>query len=294
MRHTAFAPLLLALCLAGCREEEPAPARSRWVEVQALVKAKDYDAAYRLLDAQRVPDRPDPELLLRLAEVRRLQGEPVQAVLLLREGLAADPKSRNLIAPLAGLYMHLGDSSKALEVLDDGRAQGTWDADLALLRGQALGRLERYDEAWQSYEEARAGNVKPAVIDYNRALILGKRNRHAEAVALLESVVRAEPGWPAARRELARAILDGKPAERARVEEALDLLVGAAAELPEDWRLHESIGDAWMLLQDFDAAIAAYTDALRHGQNPKSVEDRYREAVLRQRERDGATPPAPK
>ena len=49
-------------------------------------------------------------------------------------------------------------------------------------------------------------------------------------------------------------------------------------ELKDDWRTAEAMGDGWLLAGDLDAALAAYTDALRFGQNPPSVEARYRVA----------------
>jgi tetratricopeptide (TPR) repeat protein len=124
--------------------------------------------------------------------------------------------------------------------------------------------------------------------------VLGQQKKHAQAIAALEEVVRASPDWPAGRRELGRAILDSLPQDKAEVNRALDLLIGVQPQLVDDWRLQESIGDAWLLLGDFDAAVLAYTEALRLGQNPKSVEDRYRVAVTKQRERDSAAVPPPK
>jgi tetratricopeptide (TPR) repeat protein len=68
--------------------------------------------------------------------------------------------------------------------------------------------------------------------------------------------------------------------------------------LRDDWYLYEVMGDAWMLVGDFDAALESYTEALRLGRNPKSVEDRYRVAKQQQMARakeqqEQEAPPAP-
>ncbi len=292
---------ILALCvlslfaaLPAC-DEEAVPSAARWSAVEALVRTKDYPAAYAALEKMQVPGKVDTELTLRLAEVRRLEGNEVKAVLLLRAGLEADPKAKQLIVPLGMLYLQIGEVERAREVLEKGRTEGVETAESALLLGQTYGRMDQLDRALAEFDRAATVGAKAHVVLYNKGLIWGQQGKHDEAIAAMRSVVEAAPDWPAARRELARAILDSLPKDRAAVEGALDMLIGAKTELPEDWRLHESIGDAWLLLGDYDAAVVSYTDALRFGRNPKSVEDRYRVAETKRRERESAAvPPPPK
>lgn len=297
MRPTAALCLLaLLVALPACNQggaPAPAPASSRWKAVEDLVRKKDYPAAYAALEALRVPDQPDAELTLRLAEVRRLQGEPVKAILLLRQGLEAEPKAFQLVAPIAALYLQVGDNAQARAALEKARAEGASSAELSMLLGQTYGRLDLLDLALKEFDGALALGAKPHVVLYNKALVFGQQRKHDEAIRALEEVVKAEPTWAAAQRELARAVLDSLPKDRAVVEAALDRLVGVQEKLPEDWRLQESIGDAWLLLGDYDAALQAYTEALRLGKNPKTVEDRYRVAATKKRERETAAVPPP-
>lgn len=289
MRLIHLLPALALLALAACNRAEP----PRWAEVEALVKRKDYAAAYAALEAMRVPDRPDAELILRLAEVRRLQGESVKAILILREAVAADPEAKQLVVPLASLYLEVGEIQPARETLEAARARGVSSPEFALLLGQTYGRLDELDLALREFDVALELGAKKYVVLYNKALVLGQQKKHAEAIRALEEVVEAKSDWAAARRELARAILDSLPKDRAQIDRALDLLMGAQADLPEDWRLQETMGDAWLLLGDYDASIQAYTEALRLGRNPKSVEDRYRIAVTKKRELESAAVPPP-
>lgn len=298
--NPALCLLVLCALLPACDKEKPASTKtsptatsSRWSAVEDLVRKKDFPAAYAALEAMKVEGQHDAELTLRLAEVRRLQGEPVKAILLLREGIAADPKAHQLVAPLASLYLQVGENNLAREVLENGRAAGASSAEISMLLGQTYGRLELLDQALKEFDGAQALGAKAHVVLYNKALVYGQLKKHDEAIRALEEVVRADPDWPAGRRELARAILDSLPKERAVVEHALDLLVGVQDKLPEDWRLHESIGDAWLLLGDYDAALQAYTEALRFGKNPKTVEDRYRVAATKKKERESAAVPPP-
>jgi len=245
-----LAAVLLAL-LPACGDRTPdVPARpvTRWTAVEDLVRKKDLAGAYAALDAMRVEGRPDAELSLRLAEVRRLQGEVVKAILLLRDAAAAEPGHVGVVERLAALYFQVGEYAKTREVIETARTHGANTVEMAMLLGQSLGQQKEYDAALREFEAARALGAKPAVVLYNRALVLGQMQRNAEAIAALEEVVRSEPTWPAGKRELARAILDSKPKDRADVERALDLLVAVQPELPEDWRVQESVGDGWMLL----------------------------------------------
>lgn len=291
----ALSSVVLAVLVLGCGGKEPAPtpSGSRWTEVERLVKAKDYPTAYAALESQVVPGKVDPDLVLRLAEVRRLQGDPIKGILILRAAVDAEPTQKSLYAPLASLYLQVAQTAQARELIEKARAAGYGSMELALIYGETLGRSGELEPALRAFEEALELGAKPSTVQYNRALVLGQMKRHAEAIQTLEDLVKAEPKSAAAKRELARAILESLPKDRATIERALDILVAVKDELPEDWRLHESIGDAWLLLGDYDASVAAYTDALRHGKNPKQVEERYRVAVTKQRERDSAATPPP-
>ncbi len=298
MRRTAhlLAVLLLA-CSSACNRQStaaPATGASRWTAVEDLVRKKEFAAAATALEAMRGPSADDPDVILRLAEVRRLQGEQAKAILILREALEKNPAARILYVPLASLYLQVGDAAAARLTLEKGRTLGAEPAAVAMTLGTALGRLNESEAALREFDAALAAGADANVVLYNRALVLGQLKRHGEAVAALETVVAAKPEWPAGRRELARAILDGVPRERAPVERALDLLINVSPELPEDWRVNESIGDAWLLLGDYDAALMAYTDALRLGKNPKQVEQRYVVAARKIRERDEAAAAASK
>jgi len=298
MRCTALVVVLILLaCSSACNRQTaavPVTGPARWTAVEDLVRKKDYAGAATALEAMRGPTADDPDVILRLAEVRRLQGEQAKAILILRDALEKNSAAQILYVPLATLYLQIGDPAAAKQTLEQGRTQNAQPADLALTLGTALGRLNESEAALREFDTAVAAGADANVVLYNRALVLGQLQRHDEAVAALEKVVAAKADWPAARRELARAILDGVPRERAPAERALDLLIHVAQELPEDWRVQESIGDAWLLLGDYDAALMAYTEALRLGKNPKQVEQRYVAAARKIKERDAAKEPAPK
>ena len=141
---------------------------------------------------------------------------------------------------------------------------------------------------------ARASGSEAHLIDYNLALLALHDSDRKQARELLDKVVAEKPKFAPGKRELAHLILDNaildagesKVVDKQKVDQVMNMLWDIKDELKDDWRVCESMGDGWLLLGDFDASIAAYTDALRLGQNPKSVEDRYRVAVKLKREAD--------
>jgi tetratricopeptide (TPR) repeat protein len=282
--HRALILLSLLFPAACTRSQPPAPpaAGSAFDEVVGLVRQKDYAQAAQKLEQMRAARGDDPEVIVRLAEVWRVQGEQAKAILLLRETLEKQPGAKILYVPLANLYLTVGTPKEARAVLEKGRAAGADSGDLSLALGICLGRLDESEAALAEFDRALAGGAERKLVLYNRGLVLGQLKRNPEARAAFEEVVRLDPTWAPGRRELARAILDGLPRDPKEVGRALDILVEVREKLPEDYRVDEAIGDAWLMLGDYDAALQAYTDALAKGKNPKSVEDRYRVAKLKQ------------
>jgi tetratricopeptide (TPR) repeat protein len=277
-----FAVLLFVACLA-CREA-PSPFQA----AKESIAKNDLAGAKSLLKASLADGRLDLDGELLLAELQRREGDASGAIMSLRataERHANDPRS---LVMLGRIYGESGQSAQALESLRAARGRGAPDQMLALDMGTALAQAGRIDEARSEFERARKSGMEPHVVDYNLGLLEVQKGDAAAALALFEAAHAANPEWGPARRELARALLLQAPGDTKVADRALDLLVAKLEAFKEDWRAQEAIGDAWLALGDIDAALQAYVEALRAGQNPKSVEERYRTAKLRQKERDAA------
>jgi tetratricopeptide (TPR) repeat protein len=295
LRTKLLVPLLaglLAALPAGC--DPAATAAPDWAAIEALVQSGDLAGARAQLEALRSERGDEPELVVRLAQIQRAQGQEAAAVLLLRGTVQRAPTDGQLVGALARLQFELGDAAGARDGLLAARRAGLDTGDVALLLGTCLGRLREDAAALAELDRARELGAEPEVVDYNRALLFGQAGRHAEAVLALEAALQRKPDWAPARREHARALLAARPGDRPTAESALDELVAVRELLPSDWRVMEGIGDAWMVLDDAPAALQAYEEALRLGKNPLSVEERYRVAARRLRDQRAAagTPPA--
>jgi tetratricopeptide (TPR) repeat protein len=292
----------LALCLLALacdRDGGPVNAatgaeKDRFAAVAALVKAKDTAGAIQALEAMRRTQPDDPGVALRLMELYNRQNEPAKAILRGRDALAAHPDAKELYVPLAELYLRAAQHELALPVLLEARARGVDDKEVAYRLGTVYANLDRRAEARAEYERALAAGLEERLGKYNLALLALADQDRPRAQSILEDVVAKNPGYAAAKRELAHVVLDQaiiaareeKHVEMAAVNKAMDMLWGIKDELKDDWRVCEAMGDGWLLLGDYDASLAAYTEALRLGREPKSVQDRYRVAALRKKEVD--------
>lgn len=284
MRPTLFlGGLLLCACLA-CHDS-----KTPFQLAKERVAENDMAGATSLLKDALAAGTIDLDGELLLAELQRRDGDASGAIMSLRRTSERHPNDPRSLVMLGRVYGESGQKGMALDALLKARSKGAPDSLVALDMGTALAQAERLDEARAEFERARKAGLDAHVVDYNLGLLDVQRGAAADAVRHFETAHAAKPDWAPARRELARALLLQSPEDKQVAERALDLLVDKLELFKDDWRAQEAIGDAWMIVGDIDAALQAYVEALRAGQNPKSVEDRYRVAKLRQRERDSAS-----
>ena len=158
--------------------------------------------------------------------------------------------------------------------------------------GACLGKAGDAEGARAEFERAQAAGADEKVVQMNLGLVYVQQGENAKALTAFEALSAKFPDMAGPKREIARLWLqkattdarDSGKLDSAFVNRAMDLLWTVKDELKNDWRMFEAMGDGWLLLGEFDASIDAYTNALKLGQNPKSVEDRYRVAKQQQAE----------
>lgn len=282
MRPLSAAAFLLALLpflgCGGAPADTPATPLER---AAAAVERGELETAAHELQAAFDAGDHSVAVVDALARVWLELEEIPKAVRVLRAGLEAHPGSGTLAARLGGVMLSIGQAEEARRILTEARAAGASDAEgVALLFARVHGALGEYDAAREELERARAAGEDPVDVDYLAGLLEVAQGRPAEALALLERASEGRPDDLEILRERERARLaahPGDPEAAAAVIEALDRVL---AELPEDWRAYSIVGDAYMALDDPDAALAHYLKALEYGRNPPSVEERYRRAKI--------------
>jgi tetratricopeptide (TPR) repeat protein len=304
-------PLLLAVCLFACAcSPKPAEANDPFASVKALIEARDYPAAVKQLEDMRAQNGDDPKVVVMLMEVYDRQGDPARAILRGRAMLTAHPDAKSVYIPLSRQYTVTGQYQAAKDLLLEARKAGVDEKEVAFQLGTALAFLEDIPGARAEYARAQAAGYPELEVQYNLGLLAVHDQDRAGARAIFEGIVAKNPSYLAAKRELAHVVLDQaileaqqtQKVDKDKIDLVMNTLWDLKDKLKDDWRVNESLGDGWFLLGDYDAAIVAYTDALRLGQSPKSVEKRYLAAKERQlavaasREKDRASDPksAPK
>ena len=277
MRCLSVAASILAVAVAvqSCaRPAEPQPQVS-YTAIDQLMQARDHAGAIRLLEEIRSKHGTNADLSLRLAQAYAGVGDLPKALLRCKEGLEVAPDDKRLHLALGNIHSRVSQHPQAREAFEKARALGMSDKYVALPYGTTLGQLNDLDGAEREFEKARAAGEDALVVDYNLALVKSQRKDYVQAQALLERVLAKEPTYAPAKRELARVLLAASPSDTTVVDRAMGLVWDAKEQLSDDWRLFEVMGDGWLLHGDYTAAVTAYTEALRLGKNPKSVEEKY-------------------
>lgn len=87
----------------------------------------------------------------------------------------------------------MGDTERAIEVLQEGTERAPEIFTLWDYLGSYLSDEERYDEALAAYYRAReAENAPVEAVDFNIAIIYQRQDRHERALALLDTVTPSE------------------------------------------------------------------------------------------------------
>jgi tetratricopeptide (TPR) repeat protein len=180
-----------------------------------------------------------------LAQTYSAMGRNDDAVRLLKQVLASDPRRANDALVLGDLYMRAGDYTSALDAL--GRAERAHpDARSELLMALCYQHLKKPDLANKYLEAARKRAPDNPEVQRSLAGFFREEGKYPEAIAALKSIRNPKPDVTA---ELAYTYqLDGKPDESAR------LYGKAADELPKDMSLQLSAAQAQVAAGEIERA----------------------------------------
>lgn len=190
--------------------------------------------------------------------------DPRAAIKLLDRALQRCPSSPGVIRARAARDDELGDypsmlvDAERLGALRPGWAVAHW------LRGQALQRLDRSDEAEQAYDKAVDRDPADPTNWYARSLVKTSRGRYAEALADVNKVLELAPDFPYAYAGRARAY-----AGLGQLENALADLGRAIALRPNDIEVYHERGKLYYDVGRFDAAAADMSRIIQL--NPKDA-----------------------
>ncbi len=283
---------VLALGAAGCREKPPKPvappsgdsaggATEGAAEPSA---AERLEAAKAALEARRPKEGSTAEFAMDEARLLVAAGDVSGAMRVLREAAGLHPRAYRLHMMSAELMSGLGQTAWALDELLAARAAGAPDDELAFALAVAFGRLGRTDESEREFDRAEKAGAAADALAYNRALIAKERGELAKAHELLRSAHALQPTVASYIREMARVELDLSASDPSMRVQAMEHVNRALDLNEEDWRSYELLGDIFRADGDLEAAKTSYVEAMRLGQSPPHLDDKYIDVESRLRE----------
>ncbi len=245
---------------AGRAVRDPELDRARLRAVHGALTAGDISTAGKLAEDALADGIDHPMVLNLVAGRREEQGRPEEALVLLRQALAAAPEAIGVMNAIGLCLSRLGRFEEAVPAFGEALAKEPRFAPALANRGTALRALGREAEAGADFAGARALDPDNLVALDGLAAVALRRGEVAEARVLAERVLAREPGWPGAVLTLAGAdLVAGQPGA---AETALAALLGDSRLAPVDRALALALrGDALDALGRFAEAFAAWSEA---------------------------------
>ncbi len=135
-------------------------------------------------------------------------GVPPQAAAIIAEldaKIAANPSDVVALNELTGVYLQLGDATKAMEANRKVIGIDEKNLDARTSRGVLAATVQMFDKALAEFDSVLAEDPKHGRANAYRGLILLELDRAPEAVTSLEAALQAEPGNMNLMRALGRA-----------------------------------------------------------------------------------------
>jgi len=194
-----------------------------------------------------------------------------EAEQLLKNKVAANPGEVLFRLQLARHYL---DGQKETEmsgalkqVLDD--SKDFPDGRLAV--GDFYSQNKRLDDALRVFQAGAArGGKQKAAYQIRSANVLVTMGKSAQAMPVLQDILKSDPGNTAARSLRAAIHLDSRMSEDTQA--AFTELTQLAAEQPKDPLIHYNLGRAWLAKGNTQAALAEFQQGLKL--NPQMLEAR--------------------
>src|SRR5215813_6542356 len=195
-----------------------------------------------------------------LGEAQTLSGKYEEALASFNEALKREPKNAIAISRRAEVYLARNDLKAAIEDL---RASVEIEPSISsrLRLGFALIAAKQYDEAVSLYRRILQDDPSNNEARTAVAAVMIESGKGAEAVAQLESLIKAGPNRADLRAQLAELYLPTQP------EKALEQYLAAAKLEPSQPQHQIGVAAALVKLRRFQEAVSASRQAL--AQNPK-------------------------
>jgi tetratricopeptide (TPR) repeat protein len=243
--------------LEGAAAQKPQEFRPRYYLAESQLQSGDYAKAEESYKLAIGLDGKSAGAQLGMAESLVQQGRLSDADPYFRQAAKLDPKYRNYLLELAGLYEKASQNREAIEIYrefpDNAAAQTRM--------GELLLESKQFEDAVPRLEEAYGKDPSPA----NRSALAAAyvfTRKPDKALPLLEQSVAAEPGNYDLRMMYARALRDKR-----QFQPAASQFYAAAKLKPSEAKPWTELGGMLYMAGDLPQALAAFEQAAKNGEN---------------------------
>jgi tetratricopeptide (TPR) repeat protein len=188
-----YAQAATAVAQARALDSEPTSELFAW-EIQALMRAKDLEAAATRVREGRAQFPQATDLIALDATIRREQGRESEAEAIINKLRADGDKDKDTLLEVAGYYRRARRYSDAEGVLRRAYELAPQDTDVLFQLGGALEREQRFDQAETMFREALA--VKPdaaPILNYLGYMNANRGVRLEESLELIQRALTLDP-----------------------------------------------------------------------------------------------------
>ena len=219
----------------------PGDAQTRFQLVLLEIQDKHLKEAEDLLKSSGQPRNQSAELLIAWTELRMAQGQPKEALALLREAVSKQTGDIRLRGVIAKTASSLGQPDIAIEqyqyVLGKKKAAETY-----LQLGEVQESKGDIQAALQSYQQAKQVAPADARVELHLAHLSETRNQTTEAIQHYNTALQLDPNNAAVLNNLAFLLAD----TTTDVDRALELALKARQKLPGEAAISDTVGYAYL------------------------------------------------
>jgi len=226
--------------------------------IQATLSAKKFGSAVELARSARVQSPDDLRLARLHAQALRQNGQPDQAVAVLKDLVTRQSDRPIAYVVLAQMYQDTNHGTDAVKTLEQAQAKFPAETTISFELGAVLEKQKRFADAEAAFRQVLSVDASNApALNYLGYMLADRGERLDESVGYLKKALQIDPDNGSYLDSLGWAYFKGN-----KLDLAADNLKRAAEQLRTNSVIQDHYGDVLFKLGRYDDAIAAWTRAL--------------------------------
>jgi tetratricopeptide (TPR) repeat protein len=237
-----------------------------------LASTNRYKEALEALAPLLAGNKQDPDVLSLASEANEALGNTPQAVSLLRQAIVLKPSVPDYYASFAEICLDHDSFQTGVDMMTVGLKYVPNNPEIYLSRGLLYAQLAEYDAAEADFRSAEKFGVTRSLISYALDLSEMQRNNPDQALAQVQSQLKAQPDNPLLNYLLAKLLINQSPAAESptfkRARRSVELAIKLKPDLVD---AHNLLADLDMTEGQYEAAVEQSRIALRYAPDDETA-----------------------